>query len=106
MKHEEHTSGLAANAEPANGWRGKRVTLAIRTVLERSLLVAGVALLAIYVAARIHGAITSRAAVREFEALKQAAPPTTAPEGVGSSPKTPSEPDFLVWSEKRTPRLL
>jgi sortase A len=100
MKHEEYTTGLAANPEPANGSRGKRVTLAIRTVLERSLLVVGVALLAIYVAARIHGAITSRAAVREFEALKQAAPPTTTPEVV-ESPKTTSQPDFVAWSEKR-----
>ncbi len=70
--------------------------------LERLLLVVGFALLAVVAAAKIHEVVLSRAAIRQFEQLKQ----NTA----HSTPKIPgdpapqlsaSRPDFLLWSEDR-----
>src|SRR5579871_4479279 len=70
-------------------------------MVERFLLIAGVFLLGIYAAARIHSAITYRAAVRN---LKEAGPqlvnvpgPATAMLPADSSPAA----DQSLWSEER-----
>lgn len=67
--------------------------------IERVLLVAGLTLLTVWVAARLHRTIGSRAAIAEFEAENAAAPST----------KTSASPDsvlgvrvdFRLWSAKR-----
>ena len=67
--------------------------------LERLLLIAGLSLLAIYAAARIHGFILSHAALRRFAAVQRPAsvnPPYDHVEQLAATP-----PDFALWSGKR-----
>jgi sortase A len=72
----------------------------LRTHLPRMLLLVGFGLLAFYGAAKLHEHFLSRAAVRDFEDLRQ----TTR----NSNVKEKAEPqllalppNFLLWSEKR-----
>jgi len=66
--------------------------------IERLLLIVGVLLIAIYVAAFIHRAILSRAELRRFQDRQTHQPGGTS---VGSHPGTRAEFDFSLWSEKR-----
>jgi len=65
-------------------------------VIRQALLVAGIALLAIYVGARIHGALLSYMAIRSFNASQRAATPNAAGEGA-----LDADVDFTLWSQKR-----
>ena len=60
------------------------------TGIERLLLVVGFLLVSVYVAARIHGALSSRAELRQLWRTQAAA-----------SEPDKSEPDFRLWSEQR-----
>ena len=65
--------------------------------IERLLLLLGLALLSIYVAARIHGALLSRAAISRMS-------PSHAESSVITDPRPQldfSPADFSLWSEKR-----
>lgn len=64
--------------------------------VERLLLVAGVLLLVIYGAARVHRAVLSKADLQTFKA--KARVPVAGPRGVAL---TTTVPDFSLWSEKR-----
>jgi len=59
------------------------------TGIERLLLVVGFLLVSVYVAARIHSALSSRAELRQLWTQAAAAEPDK------------SEPDFRLWSEQR-----
>jgi sortase A len=63
---------------------------------ERGLLVVGVLLLALYVAARVHRTVMSNADLHSFKALARV--PVGGPRGVALSTTVP---DFSLWSEKR-----
>jgi sortase A len=65
----------------------------------RSLLVIGAVLLGVYVVARIHAAVMSRAALREFAQAEQqeSAPGDATGAPAGSQAKV----DFSLWSMKR-----
>lgn len=63
---------------------------------ERGLLVVGVLLLALYVAARVHRTVMWNADLHSFKALARV--PVAGPRGVGLSTTVP---DFSLWSEKR-----
>jgi sortase A len=72
--------------------RPRNSLLAIRRVL----LVVGIALLGVYLGARIHGAFMSYMAIRSFNASERAATPKTAGE------KAPDiNANFSLWSRKR-----
>src|SRR5664279_6017938 len=65
--------------------------------LERLLLVVGISLLAIYVVARIHGAVLARAEVDRF-----ISEPVAAPGGVSAEATMPeTKSDESLWSAKR-----
>lgn len=65
--------------------------------LERLLLIVGISLLAIYVVARIHGAVLARAAVDSF-----ISEPVAAAGGVSAKSQLPeTKPDESLWSAKR-----
>jgi sortase A len=67
--------------------------------VERFLLIAGLSLLAIYAAVRIHGILLSRAALRNFAAVQQPSslnPPSDHAEQLAAAP-----PSFALWSGKR-----
>jgi sortase A len=68
-----------------------------RVKVERFLSVLGLALLALYVAARIHSAVLSRAAVLSFEASQTQSSLRQEPGGGQGSPRV----DFSLWSEQR-----
>ena len=63
---------------------------------EAALLAIGLALLAIFLAFRIHSVIASHAALREFAALSR-----QVSEGAVAPLAEPSGVDFGLWSEKR-----
>jgi sortase A len=67
--------------------------------LERTLLVVGVALVAFYAIAKVHEIVLSRAALQQFENLKQ---PADSPSS-GRSEPTLAVPkiSFVAWSEQR-----
>lgn len=65
--------------------------------LERLLLVAGLALLLVYISARFHGLVMSRAALWSFDAHQSRAPATEATSGQVRGAAI----DFSLWSEKR-----
>jgi sortase A len=68
-----------------------------RFKVERFLLVLGLALLALYVAARVHSAVLSRAAVLSFQASQtQSSLTQESSSGQGSF-----HVDFSLWSEQR-----
>jgi sortase A len=64
--------------------------------LERVLLVLGVLMLALYVAARIHQAVLSRAEVQRFTAAHLVS--TSGPHGEALNTENP---DFSLWSQRR-----
>ena len=64
--------------------------------IERALLIAGLFMVVLYVAARVHRAVLSQADLQTFKA--QARVPVTGPRGVALST---TAPDFSLWSEKR-----
>jgi sortase A len=66
--------------------------------IERLLLIVGVLLIAIYVAAYIHKTILSRAELRRFQQTQQPQA-VLAVSGFRTDPETHS--DFSTWSEKR-----
>lgn len=63
--------------------------------LERLLLVVGVLMLALYVAARIHGTVLSNAELQRFKGQLASA---DEPDSVAL---TSAAPDFSLWSERR-----
>ncbi|HEY6304538.1 MAG TPA: class D sortase [Terriglobales bacterium] len=63
--------------------------------LERLLLVVGVLMLVLYVAARIHGTVLSNAALQQFKGQLASA---DEPDSVAL---TSAAPDFSLWSERR-----
>jgi len=63
---------------------------------ERLLLVIGLAMLAIYVAARVYSAVLSRAEVSRFKTER-----IRVANGAGSIDLQASAPDFSLWSQKR-----
>jgi sortase A len=65
--------------------------------VERSLMVLGLALLAVYAGARFQGAILSRASIQSFEALRARSPVTEGKQVRQDS----SGVDFSLWAEKR-----
>jgi len=66
--------------------------------IERLLLILGVLLIAIYVAAYIHRTILSRAELRRFQDHQTQQPVGTSS---GSRPDTRVDFDFSLWSQKR-----
>jgi sortase A len=64
--------------------------------LERLLLVIGVAMLAIYIGARIQGSVLSNVALETFKTEHQDPADSSRRE-----PPAPGKPDFSLWSEKR-----
>jgi sortase A len=64
--------------------------------IERLLLVVGVLLLALYVAARLHRTVLSHAEVERFKSQQMVS--VAGPHGVTLTTGTP---DFSLWSEKR-----
>jgi sortase A len=64
--------------------------------LERLLLIAGVLMLSLYIAARVHRTVLSNAELQSFKS--QIRVPVAGPHGAALS--TPA-PDFSLWSEKR-----
>lgn len=66
--------------------------------LEAGLLAIGLTFLAIFLAFRIHGSVSSRAALETFAELEKHPPSTNA--AVASQGQR--GPDFGLWSEKRT----
>jgi sortase A len=68
-----------------------------RVSVEHFLSFLGLALLALYVAARIHGAVLSRAAVHNFEASQTQSSFRHEPSGGQSS----FHVDFSLWSQQR-----
>jgi sortase A len=64
--------------------------------IERLLLIVGVLMLAIYVAARIHGTVLSNAELQRFKSQQTVS--VAGPRGVAL---TTEIPDFSLWSEKR-----
>jgi sortase A len=67
--------------------------------IERVLLSAGLTLLTVWVAARLHRTIASRAAIAEFEAQNSTAPSNKAPASLDPVLGVPV--DFRLWSAKR-----
>lgn len=101
MERREYTSVVASIVgQTKNAANGKRRGL---RVVERLLLLVGILLLAVYVGAEFHRILMSRLAVRQFEAMKQSAPPaqTAAPQGSAESLPQVSPPSFSLWSDKR-----
>jgi len=66
--------------------------------IERLLAIVGLLLVAIFVAAHIHRAILSRAALKRFQDLRAEQPVATAAD---FPPDTRFKVDFSLWSEKR-----
>jgi sortase A len=64
--------------------------------LERLLLIVGVGLLALYVAARIHAGVLANAELQRFQTQQRAS--VAGRHGVALTTTTP---DFSLWSEKR-----
>lgn len=65
-------------------------------VLERLLLVIGLAMLVFYVGARVHRAVLSRAEVSRFKTER-----IRVADGAGSVELVAAKPDFGLWSRKR-----
>lgn len=75
----------------------------VRKVLKRVSLGVGLALLAFYAGARIHGSVLSRLSLQQFEELKQTVR-DNAPVDVSASAepeRTAPKPDIVLWSGKR-----
>lgn len=72
--------------------------------IERLLLLAGVALLAFYAAAKLHQVVLSRVSIWRFERQQQLERQHPAVNSVTNPPPTPltvSAPNFLLWSKIR-----
>jgi sortase A len=67
--------------------------------LERSLLIGGLLLLAIYAAARLDGFLQSRAALRKFSTTRQSFT-TNRPSNYAEQLEA-AQPDLTLWAEKR-----
>jgi sortase A len=104
MHMEKHRTTEAVSKQKAPRDDTKRSVSWTRRVLANLLLVIGLGLLAIYGLARIHGALSSRAAIEQFEQQKRVNPTSTpaerAAEPRAAEPKA-APPDFMSWSEKR-----
>jgi len=99
MQMGKHKTTEAVSQEKAPRDEKKRNLSGTRRVLANLLLVIGLGLLALYGLARIHGALSSRAAIEQFEQQKRANP-TSTPAETAAEPKA-APPDFMSWSEKR-----
>lgn len=100
MQMGKRNTTEAVTKEKALRDEKKRSLSRTRRVLANLLLLIGLGLLAIYGLARIHGALSSRAAIEQFEQQKQANPTSTPAETAAAEPKS-APPDFMSWSEKR-----
>jgi sortase A len=69
-----------------------------RSGFERLLLIVGLLLLSFYVAARIHGVVSSRAELSRFWQARETA---SRPELASASQQDGTNPDFRLWSAKR-----
>jgi sortase A len=76
--------------------QAKNITTRRIAKLERILLVLGLLMLGIYVAARIHGIVLSRAALQRFESQQ-----SVTPERDGGGQLGVKTPNFSLWSPKR-----
>jgi sortase A len=76
---------------------GKEMKTLIR--LERLLLVVGLGLLAVYAGSQIRRIVSSWAALRRFDAIKQ--PVSTVSAKVSEKPLPTTRPNFALWAEKR-----
>ncbi len=72
--------------------------MTVSSRIDRLLLILGSLLMAIYVAARVHSAILSRAELKRFRDIQAEQPIDTA---VRVLPGTQSKFDVSLWSEKR-----
>lgn len=68
-----------------------------RVTVERVLSVLGLALLALYLAARVHGGLLSRAAIESFKASQMQSSPRQEP----GSEQASFHVDFSLWSSQR-----
>jgi sortase A len=85
---------LAVRHKPA-----QKVTERAIGIVGRFLLVMGAVLIGVYVVARIHAEVMSRAALRQFsEAERKEPAPSNAP---GAPPDAKHRIDFSLWSMKR-----
>ena len=75
------------------------VTLRSLNIVERMLLLVGLALLSVYATAEIHRSVASRAAVASFRAI-QKIPSAEDKQGIESQ-STESSIDFRLWSPER-----
>src|SRR5262245_39937389 len=66
--------------------------------IERTLLIAGLALLAVFGLARMDSWVSSRRALKEFDRILAAGP---AAQGLGPLRLVNDRVDFSLWSEKR-----
>jgi sortase A len=73
----------------------------LRRHLQRLLMLAGFGLLAFCAAAKLQELILSRAAIRQFEDLRQATADNGAEQTPIVQPPVVSPPDVLLWSEQR-----
>jgi sortase A len=71
---------------------------AFRSGFERLLLIVGLLLLSFYVAARIHGVVSSRAELSRFWQARETA---SRPETSNASRQDGASPDFRLWSPQR-----
>ena len=90
-------SGRFPAAALSDGLTGSAMQKQFVRHLEAALLAIGLTFLAIFVAFRIHGSVSSRAALRKFAVLESRASATIA---TAASPSRRG-PDFGLWSEKR-----
>ena len=95
MQFRKHDTTEAVTKERPQRSEKKLSLSLTRRVLANLLLVIGLGQLAFYGLARIHGALSSRAAIKQFEQQNHATFNSTPAE-----PKA-APPNFLSWSEKR-----
>jgi sortase A len=80
---------------------GRRTRGRAITIISRSLIVAGIALMGYYGLARLHSVVESRMAIRQFkqsESVRKKAVPGKPP---SSTPEKEPRADFSLWSTNR-----
>ena len=83
---QDRTQNDSGHGDPTMRWLGK---------LERLLLIIGVLMLGIYLGARVHGFVLSRAEIQRFESRQSNL------RGADVAEVGVKGPDFSLWSEKR-----
>ena len=85
---------MAAQDEPAQQVADRTIS-----IVARFLLVIGAVLIGVYVVARIHAEVMSRAALNQFSQAERKDP--TPSKALGASPDAKHDIDFSLWSMKR-----